>query len=498
MLSDYDEEEIDEVHAVITVPAYFSTSQRKATSDAAELAGIKVLKLISEPTAAALFYFHNTDIKSNRVMILDLGGGTFDISIIEKDNENMNVLCVDGDSYLGGRDFDENLVAYFKKSLGGTNWSQRLTRRLRVAAKNIKEVLSTTNECTETLYHFYEHNKHQTFSITRDEFNEINKHLFEKTIAIVKNCLCKNKLTTDDLDHVILVGGSTRIPKIRELLGQLFGAEKLILYLNPDEAVAAGASIEAYRLSRSKDELLEEATDKLQSIKIKDVIPFDLGVRIFFDLFVPNILMNTPLPINKTCILYSSSNDQPQAEIDIFEGKWKYAHANHFLDKVQIQQMPEGEVGKTEVHLNYSIDENGILTIKAAVKNTDKVESKEIPLNSERLNVKSVTKWNEDLDREFERKALLQNCSYYLCSKYIYSDSGNEDEFYRDWCAEILDYVENAKNSKELSDELHNFLDEFPDRSSKYINLLRRVLESSETSLELLREMWFNRKKYFT
>lgn len=343
--------------AVITVPAYFNNAQRQSTMDAAELAGLEVIKLINEPTAAAISYGLN-NVGKKVILIYDFGGGTFDVSLLRLNNKDFEVIGIDGDPFLGGEDLDNALVEYFVGQFEEENENIRenkgLMRQLKARCEEAKRFLSSALEASFTL-----EGTELKGKITRALFEEINYELFEKTITLVEKVIAEAKLTKEDIDDVVLVGGSSRIPIVQTMLKEFFNNKKLNKNINPDECVAQGAAIRA---------AFEEKipSQKFKGLKLMDVCPLSLGFALHNGEMHVIIPRNSKIPIKKSQFTQLASRDQTEAEVEIYEGERYICNANHFLGKFELTDIPKD--GRIEVI--YEINENGILQVTAIEENT--------------------------------------------------------------------------------------------------------------------------------
>lgn len=360
-------------NAVISVPAYFSNAQRQATKTAAKLAGLKVLKLITEPVAAAIHYTRNRPEEGNTSLVFDFGGGTLDVSIINVDGKNFQVVGVEGDSFLGGRDFDNILVEHFKSMIktnfGESLLNDRLIRRLKESSVKIKKKLSTCSSYSITLELIANGEEHTLdLSLTTKEFEELAENLFIKVKHLVEKCLVESKLEKHDISSVILVGGSTRILKIRQMLSDMFGKKKIRTDINPDQAVALGAGIQA--------EALKINVSDLEKYKITEVTPLSLGICLYGGLMDVLIKKNSPLPIVSEPVSYfTHENNQTTALFSVFEGERKICEYNNFLGTLTVVDIPPGRAGKVGFELTFELNEDGILTATARETTTFKQET---------------------------------------------------------------------------------------------------------------------------
>jgi molecular chaperone DnaK len=363
--------------AVITVPAYFNDAQRQATKDAGKIAGLEVLRIINEPTAAALAY--GLDKKSEeKIAVFDLGGGTYDISILELGDGVFEVKSTNGDTHLGGDDFDQKvinwLVEEFKRDQGiDLSGDPMALQRLKEAAEKAKMELSTAQSTDINLPFItatQEGPKHLNVSLSRAKFEQLVDDLIQRSIPPMKKALEDAGLTTDDVDEVILVGGSTRIPKIQEVVEQFFGKEPH-RGVNPDEVVGVGASIQGGVLAG-------EVTDVL----LLDVTPLSLGIETLGGVMTALIPRNTTIPTKKAEIFSTAEDNQTQVEIHVLQGERKMALDNKTIGKFQLTGIPPAPRGMPQVEVTFDIDANGILHVSAADKTTGKEQKIRIESSS--------------------------------------------------------------------------------------------------------------------
>lgn len=394
--------------AVITTPAYFTDAQRQATKDAGEIAGLEVVRIINEPTAACLAYGVNRE-GEHKILVFDLGGGTFDVSILDVGEGVFEVLATSGDNHLGGDDWDQRIVdwmiAEFKKREGVDLSQDRMAlQRLREAAEKAKVELSSMPETTISLPFITATNtgpKHLELTLTRAKFEEMTADLLERVVGPVQRALSDAGLTSNEVDKILLVGGATRMPMVQRKIRELLGKEPT-KGINPDECVAVGAAIQAAILAGEHKDIV-----------LVDVTPLSLGVETLGGVFTKIIDRNTAIPVSKSQVFTTAADNQTQVEIHVLQGERPMAADNVTLGRFVLDGIPPAPRGVPQIEVTFNIDVNGILNVTAKDKATGR--SQHVTIHSSRLSEAEIERMrkeaeaNEEADRRRKELADARN-----------------------------------------------------------------------------------------